>query len=53
MKPTKELIDLVVAKFEEVFLDVAYACAIIEHESNWNPKARSPGGATDDRRGGA
>lgn len=43
----------VVAAFKAANLDPAIGCAIIEHESNWNPKARSDPKASDEKYGGA
>ena len=48
-----DLQNLVISRFVEAGLDPAFGCAIIEHESNWNPKARSPVTASDEKYGGA
>lgn len=45
--------NLVINKFHDANLNAAFGCAIIEHESNWNEKARSPSTASDEKYGGA
>jgi hypothetical protein len=49
----EDIQQLVIAKFREAQLDPCFGCAIIEHESNWNPNARSPKSAADEKYGGA
>jgi len=44
---------LVITRFKAANLDPAFGCSIIEHESAWDPNARSAPTASDEKYGGA
>jgi hypothetical protein len=49
----QEIVDLVKAACFEAGLDPAYGLGVIEHESGFNPSARSDPKASDEKYGGA
>lgn len=53
MSALVQLQQLTQQTFKNAGLDPAFGCAIIEHESGWNPNARSPKTASDEKYGGA